>query len=183
MAGATDLAQARRVAYSYLTVEEDGLGRALRRGLAELLAATLDDGDAYRERAWRTLRPAYRVVALAAGEPVGQASCFWVPCRPPARLLGLGDVAVAPAHRRRQVARTLCTIATQEGWRLHASAVLAKTVPLRTVLGELGYEEATDGRFFYVENGGHGGRGIHPNWMAAVHDELPATVLLEEGDF
>jgi len=168
------------VAYAYLTVEEAGLGDRLRQGLAALLAATLDDGDAYRERAWRTLRPAYRVVALTAGEPIGQASCFWVPCRPPTRLLGLGDVAVAPAHRRRQVARTLCTIATQEGWRLHASAVLAKTIPLRKVLRELGYAEATDGRFISIENGG---RGIHPNWMAAVHDELPATVLLEEGDF
>jgi GNAT superfamily N-acetyltransferase len=168
------------VPYAYLTVEESGLGRALRRSLAELLVATLDDGEAYREQAWRTLRPAYRVVALDSAEAVGQASCFWVPCRPPTRLLGLGDVAVTPAHRRRDVARTLCTIATQEGWRLHASAVLAKTIPLRKVLGELGYEEATDGRFFYVENGG---RGIHPDWMAVVHDELPQTVLLEEGDF
>jgi hypothetical protein len=180
MARAQQRAHARQVAYAYLTVEETGLGSGLRHGIAELLAATLDDGDAYRERAWRTLRPAFRVVALAAGEPIGQASCFWVPCRPPTRLLGLGDVAVAPAHRRRQVARTLCTIATQEGWRLHASAVLAKTLPLRKVLGELGYTEATDGRFFYVENGG---RGIHRNWMAAVRDELPETVLLEEGDF
>jgi hypothetical protein len=93
---------ARRVAYQYLTVAEDGIEPGLRAELAALLAATLDDGEAYRERAWRTLRPAFRVIALApAGSAVGQASGFWVPCRPPTRLLGLGDVAVAPEHRRR----------------------------------------------------------------------------------
>ena len=170
----------RGVPYRYLTVAEDGLEPALRGGIAALLAATLDDGEAYRERAWRTLRPAFRVVALARAEPIGQASCFWVPSVPPTRLLGLGDVAVAPDHRRRRIARTLCTLATREGWRLHASAILAKTKPLRTVLGDLGFAEATDGRFFFVENGG---RAVHPDWMAAVRDGLPATVLLEEGDF
>jgi ribosomal protein S18 acetylase RimI-like enzyme len=108
----------RRVPYQYLTVGEDGLEPQLRDAVAALLEATLDDGAAYRGRAWRTLRPAFRVIALAPGEVVcGQASCFWVPCRPPTRLLGLGDVGVAPEHRRRGVARTLCTLATREGWR------------------------------------------------------------------
>jgi GNAT superfamily N-acetyltransferase len=167
--------------YRYLVVDEDGLGTDLRRGLAVLLAAILDDGERYRHRAWRTLRPAFRVVALQAdGEPIGQASCFWVPCRPPTRLLGIGDVAVAPGHRHRQVARTLCTLATQEAWRLHASAILLKTKPLRTVFGELGFVAATDGRFFYKENGTP---IVHPDWMAAVSAELPATIELEEGDF
>src|SRR3954466_6281040 len=95
--------------YRYMIVGEDGLGTELLGGLAGLLSATLDEGERYRERAWRTLRPTYRIVALARdAAPVGQASCFWVPCRPAFRLLGLGDVAVAPAHRRRQVARTPC---------------------------------------------------------------------------
>ena len=63
--------------YRYLVVGEDGLGTDLRRGLAVLLAAILDDGERYRCRAWRTLRPAFRVVALQAdGDPIGQASCF-----------------------------------------------------------------------------------------------------------
>jgi hypothetical protein len=71
------------------------------------------------------------VVALQAdGEPVGQASGFAVPTRPPVRLVGIGDVAVAPEHRRHSVARTLCTVATHEAWRLHASAILLKTRPL-----------------------------------------------------
>jgi predicted N-acetyltransferase YhbS len=169
------------VTYGFLIVGEDGLGDALRRDIAALLAATLDEGERYRATAWRTLRPAFRVVALTpGGEAIGQASCFWVPCQPPVRLLGLGDVAVAPAHRRRQVARTVCAIATSEGWRLHASAMLAKTTPLRTVLADLGYVPATDGRFYWSENGT---RHVHPLWMAAVRAELPTAVQLEEGDF
>jgi len=167
--------------YRYLVVDEDGLGTDLLRGLAVLLAAILDDGARYSRRAWRTLRPAFRVVALRSdGEPVGQASCFWVPTRPPIRLVGLGDVAVAPDHRRRQVARTVCGLAVQEAWRLHAAAVLLKTKPLRTVFADIGFVEAIDGRFFYMEDAA---RKVHPDWMAAVRDELPATVELEEGDF
>jgi GNAT superfamily N-acetyltransferase len=167
--------------YRYMTVSEDGLGTDLLGGLAELLSATLDEGERYRERAWRTLRPAYRVVALAGdGEPVGQASGFWLECEPACALLGLGDVAVAPAHRRRQVARTLCTLATAEAWRLHAGAILLKTKPLRAVFGDLGFVEATDGRFFWVQDGA---RAVHPDWMAACATELPPAVELEEGDF
>jgi len=167
--------------YRYLVVDEDGIGIELRHGLAMLLAATLDDGEVYRRRAWRTLRPTFRVVALQAdGDPVGQASCFWVPTRPPIRLVGLGDVAVAPDHRRRQVARTVCGLAVQEAWRLHASAILLKTKPLRTVFADLGFEEAASGPFFFVENGS---RTTHPDWMAAFATDLPAPVELEEGDF
>jgi predicted N-acetyltransferase YhbS len=80
-----------------------------------------------------------------------------VSCRPATALLGLGDVAVAPDHRRRGVARTVCALATQEGWRLHASAILAKTKPLRGVLGDLGFEPVSEGRFYYVD-GGRAGR-------------------------
>jgi GNAT superfamily N-acetyltransferase len=167
--------------YRYMTVSEDGLGTDLLGGLAELLSATLDEGERYRERAWRTLRPAYRVVALAGdGAAVGQASGFWVPCEPTFALLGLGDVAVAPAHRRRQVARTLCTLATAEAWRLHAGAILAKTTLLRTVLAGLEFARATDGRFFWVQDGA---RTVHPDWMAVVRTPLPASLRLEEGDF
>jgi hypothetical protein len=167
--------------YRYLVVAEDGVGADLRRGLAVLLAAILDDGERYTRRAWRTLRPAFLVVALQAdGEPVGQTSCFWVPTRPSIRLVGLGDVAVAPDHRRRQVARTACGLAVQEAWRVHAGAVLLKTKPLRTVFADLGFTAAIDGPFFYVENGA---RTVHPDWMAAFGGELPPAVELEEGDF
>jgi GNAT superfamily N-acetyltransferase len=168
------------VPYRFLIVGEDGVQSALRGGLATLLAATLDDGERYLRRAWRTLRPTFRVVALDdEGEPVGQASCFWVPCRPATPLLGLGDVATAPDHRLRGVARTVCALATEEAWRLHASAVLAKTKPLRGVLDELGFEPVTNGRFFYLEGGA---RTAHPDWMAAVRVQLPPEVELEEGD-
>jgi GNAT superfamily N-acetyltransferase len=167
--------------YRFMVVDEAGVGLALRVGLVVLLSATLDDGERYRPDAWRTLRPAFRVVALEeGGRPVGQASCFWVPCRPAARLLGLGDVCVAPEHRRRGVARTVCTLATAEGWRLHASAMLAKTRPLRTVLADLGYVPAADGRFVHLQAGV---RTVHPDWMAAIRTPLPDVLRLEEGDF
>jgi GNAT superfamily N-acetyltransferase len=167
--------------YRFMTVDEAGVGSALRAGLVALTSATLDDGERYRPDAWRTLRPAFRVVALDAdGRPVAQASCFWVPCRPATPLLGLGDVCVERAHRHRGLARTLCTLATAEGWRLHASAMLAKTRPLRTVLADLGYVPAVDGRFFSVRDGT---RMVHPDWMAAIHTPLPEEVRLEEGDF
>jgi GNAT superfamily N-acetyltransferase len=167
--------------YRYLVVEEDGLGTELRHDLAVLLAAILDDGELYRRRAWRTLRPTFRVIALAPdGDPVGQASCFSVPTRPPIRLVGLGDVAVAPDHRRRNVARTVCELAVHEAWRLHAAAILLKTKPLRTVFADLGFADATDGRFFYIE---HGTPTVHPDWMVACRQPLPMSVELEEGDF
>jgi hypothetical protein len=166
--------------YRFMVVDEAGVGAALRTGLVALLSTTLDDGERYRPDAWRTLRPAFRVVALDDDHPVGQGSCFWVPCRPPTPLLGLGDVCVEPEHRRRRVARTVCTLATAEGWRLHASAMLAKTRPLRGVLADLGYVPATDGRFFHLEGGV---RKVHPDWMAATRTPLPDAVHLEEGDF
>ena len=167
--------------YRFMVVAEDGLGAELLGALAELLSTSLDEGKRYRGRAWRTLRPAFRVVALdGAGAPAGQASCFWLPCQPACRLIGLGDVAVAPAHRRRKVAATACALATAEAWRLHASAVLAKTTLLRTVLSNLGFEASTNGPFFYVEDGR---RTAHPDWMAAVRSPLPSSLRLEEGDF
>jgi GNAT superfamily N-acetyltransferase len=89
-------------------------------------------------------------------------------------------VAVAPAHRRRQVARTLCSLAAAEAWRLHAGAILAKTRLLRTVLADLAFARATDGRFFWMQDGE---RAVHPDWMAAVRTPLPASLRLDEGDF
>jgi GNAT superfamily N-acetyltransferase len=166
--------------YRYLVVDEDGLEDGLRRSLAVLLAAILDDPERYRRRAWRTLRPTFRVVALQAGEAIGQISAFLVPTRPSIRLIGLGDAAVEPDHRGRGVGRTLCSLATQEAWRLHAGAILLKTKPMRTVFFDLGFAAATDGPFFFFE---HGERTTHPDWMAAFAVDVPPSIELEEGDF
>lgn len=155
--------------YRFMIVDEDGLDSELRDGLARLLSATLNDGERYRGRAWRTLRPVFRVVALDDHQPIGQGSCFWIPCQPPTRVLGLGDVAVAPDHRRRHVARVACTLATEEGWRLQASAILARTKLLRSVLADLGYVPAIDGRFLYFEDGTP---TCDPDLMAAVAHKI-----------
>ena len=67
------MATAQTTRYRYLMCDEDGIGIELRHGLAMLLAATLDDGEVYRRRAWRTLRPTFRIVALHAdGDPPGR---------------------------------------------------------------------------------------------------------------
>ena len=88
-------------------VGEDGLGTELLGGLAALFGAL-------------------------TGEPPPPA-----PPSPPLPPLGhpppFLPPPVAPAHRRRHVARTLCTLAAAEAWRLHAGAILAKTTLLRTV--------------------------------------------------
>ncbi|MEA2256875.1 MAG: hypothetical protein QOG35_2920 [Solirubrobacteraceae bacterium] len=169
--------------YRFLVVGESCLHPGMRARLATLLAGILDDGPSYLDAAWRTLPPAFRVVALAPeAAVVGQASCFWVPCVPAAPVLGLGDVAVDPAHRRRQVARTLCRMATHEGRRRGARAVVAKTKPLRSVLGDLGYAAIEDFRFYYEDLGAHA-CARHPDWMAAAFGEVPARLRLVEGDF
>jgi hypothetical protein len=80
----------------------------------------------------------------------------------------------------RGVGRKLCEVATHEAWRLHASAILLKTKPLRPVFADLGFTEAADGPFFYVENGE---RTTHPDWMAAFAVDVPPDIELEEGDF
>jgi predicted N-acetyltransferase YhbS len=169
--------------YRFLVVGESCLHPGMRARLATLLAGILDDGQRYLEDAWRTLPPAFRVVALGPeGAVVGQASCFWVPCVPAARVLGLGDVAVDPEHRRRQVARTLCRLATREGRRRGARAVVAKTTPLRSVLGDLGYVAIDDFRFYYEDEGARA-CARHPDWMAAAFGEVPPRLRFVEGDF
>ena len=55
-----------------------------------------------------------------------------------------------------------------------------KNRPGRGVLGDLGFEPVTNGRFFYLEDGA---RTAHPDWMAAVRIALPSELELEEGDF
>jgi GNAT superfamily N-acetyltransferase len=169
--------------YRFLVVQESCLHPGMRARLAALLAGILDDGPSYLGSAWRTLPPAFRVVALAPDAAVaGQASGFWVPCVPATPVLGLGDVAVDPAHRRRQVARTLCRVATHEGRRRGARAVVAKTRPLRSVLGDLGYVAIDDFRFYYEDEGARA-CARHPDWMAATFGAVPARLRLVQGDF
>jgi GNAT superfamily N-acetyltransferase len=167
--------------HRFLLVAERDLDPRLRGLIGELLAATLDAGPAYLGRAWRTIEPFVRAVALdRSGAVVGHAAGFRVPSRPAARIHGLGDVAVDPRHRRRGAARRLCALVTDACWRDGADAVVAKTTPLRGVLGDLGFTAVTDFRLYYEERGAC---VRHPDWMAAFATELPRPLQLLEGDF
>jgi GNAT superfamily N-acetyltransferase len=161
-------------------LDEDAVGASLRARVGELLAGILDDGPRYRGEGWRTLRPCFRVVALDDGAPVGQVSGFAVEARPEVRLIGLGDLAVDPGHRMRGLARRLCAAATTEARRRGAGVMLAKTRPMRKVLGELGFV-AVERFDYYYEEGGACVR--HPDWMALVIERHAIPVRLEEGDF
>lgn len=170
-----------RPAYRVGLVDEASIDPPLRDALAALLAAILDEGPRYRGRAWRTIAPVYRALAFdAGGRPVGQASGFAVASEPDVAVFGLGDVAVDPAHRRRGLARELCRVATSEARRRRAGVLLAKTRPLRSVLGGLGYVAVSEFTFYY-EDGAACLR--HPDWMAAIETALPRPVRLAEGDF
>jgi GNAT superfamily N-acetyltransferase len=166
--------------YRFDVLAEERLDRDLRRRIATLLEATLDDGTAYAGRAWRTLAPFERVVAMAGGEVVGNASLFRVPCRPAGKVAGLGDVAVDPRHRRRGIARRLCGLGTAACWRDGSDAVIAKTKPLRGVLADLGFV-AVDDLSFYYRDGDR--RERDPDWMAVTAGRLPPAVELLQGDF
>lgn len=161
-------------------LDEQALGAPLRGAVGELLAAILDDGPRYRGRGWRTLRPSFRVIALAGGELVAQVSAFAVTSRPDVRVYGLGDLAVDPCHRGRGIARRLCVEVADEAGRRGAGVVLAKTRPMRKVLSELGFV-AVERFDYYYEHDGACVR--HPDWMARVIDRHPVPVRLSEGDF
>lgn len=161
-------------------LDEDAVGAPVRAAVGELLAGILDDGPRYRGQAWRTLRPAFRVLAREGDRPVAQVSGFHVQAEPDVCLYGLGDLAVDPQHRMRGLARRLCADATDEARRRGAGVLLAKTKPMRKVLHELGFV-AVERFDYYYEDGGACVR--HPDWMALVVDPHPTPVRLEEGDF
>jgi predicted N-acetyltransferase YhbS len=167
--------------YRLRIVDESAVHEQLRASVAALLAETLDDGPMYLVCAWRTLAPSARAIAFDSdGHVVGHAAAFCVPSRRPAEVYGLGDVAVAPRHRSRGVARRLCGLVTAACWQRGAAAIVAKTKPLRGVLGELGFVAVDESRFYYTD----GGRRVaHPDWMAVAIPALPEPIELLHGDF
>jgi predicted N-acetyltransferase YhbS len=166
--------------YRVCLISERAIAPALRRELAELLSGILDDGPLYAGEAWRTIPPAFRAVVSRDGRVVGQASGFAVETEPDVDLVGLGDVAVDPQHRRRGLARALCRLVTDEARRRGAAVALAKTKPLRTVLGDLGYRPVTTFAYYHEQ---HGACLRHPDWMAVAWRAHPTPVRLREGDF
>ena len=166
--------------YRVQLVEDGALEPPLRAALGRLLAANLSDGDVYLGGAVRLLAPAFRAVAFEGCQPVGHAAGFFVGAEPDVGVLGLGDVAVDPAHRRHGLARVMCRLVTEAGWARGASVALAKTRPLRRALAELGYRPVTGFAYWYLEDGAC---VRHPDWMAAVREPRAARVRLLDGDF
>jgi GNAT superfamily N-acetyltransferase len=168
--------------YRVEVIDEHAMASRMRLSLAHLLEHNLDDGTEYRNRAWRTVEPIFRVVATHAAteDPAGQISGLSLRTVPEWNLFGLGDLAVWESHRRRGLGRLLCRRATEECWARGAKAILAKTKPMRSVLAELGYRPVTDFSYFY-EDGDLAVR--HLDWMAVAHVDPPAPVQLHQGDF
>jgi GNAT superfamily N-acetyltransferase len=166
---------------SIVTVAESDLGAEERRRIGDLLAGILDEGPRYRDRAWRTLPPLFRSLAVApSGAVVGQASGFAVQAWPAVRVMGLGDLAVEPAWRGRGLARGLCSAVVREAWERDAGVLLAKTRPMRRVLADLGFEPVTAFAFYWEdERACH----RHPDWMAATRVAAPTPTWLAHGDF
>ena len=137
-------------------------------------------GPPYRERAWRTFPPVARIVALHEGELIGHAALFRPRVEPFCPILGLGDLAVARAFRRRGVARTLSRHLVFQGWRRGAHAQLVATGTNATTLARLGFAPVETFAFHWEDD-----HGCHhdPLWMAAIAQPIPPRLRLLDPDF
>ncbi len=170
------------VEYELELLDETLVAGADRVSIAALLAEAFPaEGDAYRERGWRTMAPAFRTLARSGTEVVGQQSVFEIETDPPRRLFGLGDVAVRADSRRRGIARSLIERAVEECWLRGADTVLTDTSALREPFMALGFRPVPRFAFYYERDGEcH----WHPQWLAATRASIPRSPLrLEEGDF
>ena len=170
------------VEYGVELVDEALVGEADRVSIATLLAEAFPaEGDAYRERGWRTMAPAFRTLARSGPEVVGQQSVFEIETDPLRRVFGLGDVAVRADSRRRGIARALIEQAVDECWRRGGEIVLTDTSALREPFMALGFRPVPRFAFYYQRDGEC---RWHPQWLAATRATMPrAPLRLEEGDF
>jgi predicted N-acetyltransferase YhbS len=163
-------------------VAEDRLERAELVALGALLADGFPRHAAdYRERAWRTTRPAFRVLAREDGCITGQISCFRIATAPERVLFGIGDAVVAESARGRGVAGSVVELAVAECRRRGAEVVLTDTLLLRGSFRAVGFEAVPRFAFYYQR--GSSCRW-HRHWMAWLRDGAPPPRLrLEQGDF
>jgi GNAT superfamily N-acetyltransferase len=162
-------------------LEEAKLGARRRKRLGAFIADLYESsGPPYRERAWRTIPPVARIVAMHEGKLVGHQALFYPRVEPDCPLVGLGDLAVARAFRRRGIARTLIRHAVFQGWRRGAHAQLTATEAVRTTFARFGFAAVETFAFRWED-----ARGCHrdPLWMAAVAEPIPRRLRLVDPDF
>ncbi|HEX2016986.1 MAG TPA: GNAT family N-acetyltransferase [Solirubrobacteraceae bacterium] len=166
--------------YESQVVDEERLSDADRRRAGALLAG--EWGEQWRRDAHAgPYPPEFRILARGDhDELAGHVAAFAIPTEPAVRLYGIGDLVVAPAHRRRGVAHRLCSAVVGEAWRRGAQLILVDTLAAESIFLGLGFTPAPPFRYFYVRD-----RACHRHrhWLAAgrlPHDRLE---LLEHGDF
>jgi len=125
--------------------------------------------------------PEFRVLSRdGAGSLTGHVSAFAIPTSPTTLLYGIGDLVVAPAHRRRGVAGLLCAEMVAECDRRAAEVILIDTLAAEAIFLALGFRVVRDFRYFYVRDGAcH----RHRHWLAAERRPRGRLELLEHGDF
>jgi GNAT superfamily N-acetyltransferase len=167
--------------YRWTVVMEAELSPSLRRNLGHLLADAFPAHKAtYREQAWRTLPPVFRVVTWCHSLPVGQISAFHIPTNPPRRLFGIGDLVVDPQHRSRGLAKRQTVLVRQRCWELGADGILSDTYDLRSVSLSLGSKPVRRFEIFYeTAIACH----WHPNWLAKWRNPPDGRLRLSWGDF
>jgi GNAT superfamily N-acetyltransferase len=163
-------------------VDEDRIDRGELALLGELLAGGFPrHAIEYRERAWRKVRPAFRVLARRRGRVAGQISAFRIATHPVRELFGIGDAVVTESARGQGMARQLVERSAQECRRRGAEVVLTDTLLLRKSFRAVGLEPVPRLGLYYERDAAcH----WHPHWMAWLRDGTPPPRLrLEEGDF
>ena len=161
-------------------MKENELSAETRAELGTLLSAAFRPlEDAYRTRAWRTIAPAFRVVASVGREPVGQISAFELATTPSRRLLAIGDLAVVEPLRRTGIARSLCGQLVAACRERGAQDILTGTCAVRTVFAELGLEPVTTFTYYWLTpEACH----RHHAWMAWRRDAAGEPLLLHHWD-
>jgi chitooligosaccharide deacetylase len=162
-------------------LEEADVGDGFRQRLGAFIADVYESkGPAYLERAWRTFPPVARIVALHGDEIVGHAGMFCPRVDPACPVMGLGDLAVARAFRRRGIARVLTRHLVFQGWRRGAHAQLVATEAARTTVARFGFAPVDSFAFHWED-----ARGCHrdPLWMAAAAEPIPQRLRVLDPDF
>ena len=115
-------------AFSVTIIDEQDLGATHLATASGLLADAFEHvGDVYRERGWRTLRPAFRIICETDGQLVGQVSAFDLDCQPELEAIGLGDGVVASTVQRNGVLRLMMLAAIEECGRRQAEFIVTST--------------------------------------------------------